>query len=99
MDEKSHMYCAKTTVGVRKIVSDGLSETLVGTLPYWAIWVSTAEKNIGYSDKSEAHLWRFFFSQVYFFQPSKFFPGVPFRPVGGGCDRTLRTPPPSLRAC
>ena len=32
------------------------------------------------------------------FQPNKLLPGGPFRPVGGGrgggCDRTLRTPPP-----
>ena len=33
------MYCAKTTVGVRKIVNDGVSETLVEALPYWTVWV------------------------------------------------------------
>ena len=33
------MHCAKTTVGVRKIVNDGLFETLVGAMPYWTVWM------------------------------------------------------------
>ena len=34
------MYCAKEprrTVGVRKIVNDGLSKTRVGALRYWTV--------------------------------------------------------------
>ena len=36
--EKSHVLC-KRTVGVRKIVSDGLSKTRVGALRYWTVWM------------------------------------------------------------
>ena len=34
--EKSHVLC-KTTVGVRKIVYDGLSRASVGALRYWTL--------------------------------------------------------------
>ena len=34
--EKSHLLCNNS---VRKIFNDGLSKTLVGTLPYWTVWV------------------------------------------------------------
>ena len=36
--EKSHVLC-KTTVGVRKIVYDGLSKARVGALRYWTVWM------------------------------------------------------------
>ena len=36
--EKSHVL-RKRTVGVRKIVNDGLSKTRVGALRYWTIWM------------------------------------------------------------
>ena len=36
--EKSHVLC-KTTVGVRKIVYDGLSKARVGALRYWTVWI------------------------------------------------------------
>ena len=36
--EKSHVLC-KRTVGVRKIVNDGLSKTRVGALCYWTVWM------------------------------------------------------------
>ena len=36
--EKSHVLC-KRTVGVRKIVNDGLSKTRVGALRYWTVWM------------------------------------------------------------
>ena len=36
--EKSHVLC-KRTVGVRKIVSDGLSKTRIGALRYWTVWM------------------------------------------------------------
>ena len=35
--EKSHVLC-KRTVGVRKIVNDGLSKTRFGPLRYWTVW-------------------------------------------------------------
>ena len=41
------MYCAETTVGVRKIVNDGLSETPVGALPYWTVWVDGSSPFVG----------------------------------------------------
>ena len=37
--EKSHVLC-KTTVGVRKIVYDGLSKARVGALSYWTVWMN-----------------------------------------------------------
>ena len=36
--EKSHVFY-KRTVGVRKIVNDGLSKTRVGALRYWTVWI------------------------------------------------------------
>ena len=36
--EKTHVLC-KRTVGVRKIVNDGLSKTRVGALRYWTVWM------------------------------------------------------------
>ena len=36
--EKSHVLC-KRTVGVRKIVNDGLSKIRVGALRYWTVWM------------------------------------------------------------
>ena len=36
--EKSHVL-RKRTVGVRKIVNDGLSKTRVGALRYWTVWM------------------------------------------------------------
>ena len=36
--EKSHVLC-KRTVGVRKIVNDGLSKTRVGPPRYWTVWM------------------------------------------------------------
>ena len=36
--EKSHVLC-KTTVGVRKIVYDGLSKARVGALCCWTVWM------------------------------------------------------------
>ena len=36
--EKLRVLC-KRTVGVRKIVNDGLSKTRVGPLRYWTVWM------------------------------------------------------------
>ena len=39
------------------------------------------------------HLWRFFFTSFIFFSLTSYFQADLFGPWGGGCDRTLRTPP------